>query len=89
MKYYMYPVVSANDLARELKFHYDIDMYGDELMEFLFGDDYYGDCRSYFFNEEVVYQGYGDEESCRIQTCINSILQDNIPGYDVAMISLD
>ena len=89
MRYSMYPVVTAENLARELKFHYDIDMDSDELMEFLFGDDYYGDCRSYFFNEEVVYQGYGDEESCRIQNCINSILQDNIPNYDVVMIALD
>ena len=86
MKYSMYPVVDANDLARELRLHYDIDMYGDEIMELLFGMIYYRDCRRYFFNEEVE---YGDEESFRIQNCINSILQDNIPGYDVVMISLD
>ena len=89
MKYSMYPVVYASDLARELKFHYDIDIDGDELMQFLFGNDYCGEYYSYFFNEEVVYQGYGDEESCRIQNCINSILQDHLFDYDIVLISVE
>ena len=91
MKYYMYPVVSADDLARELKFHYDIDMDGCELSTFLFGDDYINDCYKNFYYgemEEFTGKSWQNEERIRIKNCLRSILQDTIPECKMVLIDI-
>ena len=91
MKYFMYPVVSADDLARELKFHYDIDMDGCELSTFLYGDGYVNDCyKSFYYGEMEEFTGksWQNEESIRVMNCIKSILQDIISDYDTVLIDV-
>ena len=89
--YEMYPVIEIDDLEKELKIQFDVELENNDLRNILFYDDYMNDCyKSYYFADDEEYTGksWQNEERIRIRNLVNAYLRDILPNYERVLINV-
>lgn len=90
MKYKMRPVIWIDDVADGLNAQYGWNWDGQDLAQFLFGDNYYNDsCQSLWIADLEYYRGepWQDENEISLMNAIKIFLQDILPaGTDTVII---